>query len=392
MENKDKIYYQRLVQRYAENKASEEELEVFFHLLHQGKLDEWINQSMNEDADIDDKPTLIIKLGRYIKYNWGKLSAAAVIFTAVTCGFVFFQKSSPKSEALVVMHETVEDVSPGINKAILTLADGQKVILDSASLGRLAIQASTEIINNGGNLVYKDAFSPENSPASQVYNTLSTGRAETYSLTLSDGSKVWLNSSSSIRFPVVFSEKKRTVEVRGEVYFEVTTKMNGTEKVPFIVDIKANDGFLKGSIEVLGTHFNINAYDEESSVNTTLLEGSVRVVVPDVKEQVSSVLLQPGQQSRSVNGEGILVFDNVNIDEAVAWKNGLFIMNNAEIASVLRQLSRWYDVDIVYKNGLPKGNINGDIPRNTSLSKVLKVLELSGVTFKIEGKKIIVET
>lgn len=220
---------------------------------------------------------------------------------------------------------------------------------------------------------------------------LATPRGGQYNLVLPDGSHVWLNAASSIRYPVAFTNHARVVEVSGEVYFEVAPRKAAGKKVPFQVKVIDGAGEQKSFIEVLGTHFNINAYDDERSINTTLLEGKVNVHVNENSTvKGNSILLAPGQQARVMDGE-IKIIGEVDVNEAVAWKNGLFMMHRAEIPAVLRQLARWYDVDIEYNGGTPKGKISGDIPRSMQLSEVLKVMELSGVKCKIAGRKIVVE-
>jgi transmembrane sensor len=206
---------------------------------------------------------------------------------------------------------------------------------------------------------------------------------------LPDGSKVWLNASSSLHFPTAFSGKSREVEITGEAYFEIAKDADK----PFFV--KARDM----RVEVLGTHFNLNAYTDEPVIRTTLLEGSVRVR----KGEAASVLA-PGQQAlvygyvaaggssgvAEKDARVIQLINNADLDEAVAWKNGLFQLTSADIGTIMRQLVRWYDVEVDFEGGIPSGHITGEVPRSTSLAKVLKVFETSGVHFRIEGRKIIV--
>ncbi|MBX3256780.1 MAG: FecR domain-containing protein [Chitinophagaceae bacterium] len=313
--------------------------------------------------------------------------AAAAIVVVAACSWYFFFKEKPVTDHadITVAPKAENDAMPGTNKAILTLEDGRTVSLDDSQNGVLAKQGDVEISKNGSQLVYDGSALKESS--SIAYNTLSTPRGGQYNLVLPDGSKVWLNAASSLRYPVAFAKNKREVEIKGEAYFEVAAQKNGDIKVPFIVKVNGEDGLLKSSVEVLGTHFNINAYDEEESVNTTLLEGKVKVLPPG---SGSSVVLLPGQQSRVNKAGAARVIQDADVEEAVAWKNGLFLMNSADIPVVLRQLGRWYDVDIVYSNKVPEGKISGDIPRNMKLSEVLKIMKLSGVDFNITGKQIIV--
>ncbi|MBX2923268.1 MAG: FecR domain-containing protein [Chitinophagaceae bacterium] len=313
--------------------------------------------------------------------------AAAALMIAVAGSWYFFFKEKPAANHVDIATgpKAENDAMPGTNKAILTLEDGRTVSLDDSQNGVLAKQGDVEISKNGSQLVYDG--SAQRAPSNIAYNTLSTPRGGQYNLVLPDGSKVWLNAASSLRYPVAFAKNKREVEIKGEAYFEVATQKNGNIKVPFIVKVNGEDGLLKSSVEVLGTHFNINAYDEEETVNTTLLEGKVKVLPPG---SGSSAVLLPGQQSRVNKAGATRVIEDADVEEAVAWKNGLFLMNSADIPVVLRQLGRWYDVDIIYSNKVPEGKISGDIPRSMKLSEVLKIMKLSGVDFKITGKQIIV--
>ncbi|MGN6435027.1 MAG: FecR family protein [Agriterribacter sp.] len=353
----------------------------------------WMNQLQDElnktlENDNSGDPSFI-SLPWYRRMYF-HLAAAVIVIIAVGSWYFLLNEKAPVQQVVVAAEPSPKgDVLPGGNKAILTLDNGATVVLDDSQNGVLAKQGNTEISKNGAQLVYNGNNNVSTAKAVS-YNTLTTPRGGQYNLVLPDGSKVWLNAASSLRYPVVFAADKREVEIKGEAYFEVAPQKNESTHVPFIVKVNAEDGWHKGSIEVLGTHFNINAYDEEATVNTTLLEGKVKVLPPG-KTGGKPVMLAPGQQSRLNAAGGISVINDADIEEAIAWKNGLFMMNSADISVVLRQLGRWYDVDIIYNKGIPKGKISGDIPRNMNLSEVLKVMELSGVDFEIEGRKIIVE-
>lgn len=281
------------------------------------------------------------------------------------------------------------DVPPGTDGAILTLANGQKIVLDSAGNGALTTQGNTSLHNEHGRLSYISSGTRPGEgqvgaqPGEVLYNTITTTRGKQYQLNLSDGSRVWLNASSSIKFPTAFNTTTRTVEVNGEAYFEIRSDATRPFKVVL------SDG---EEIQVLGTHFNVNAYDDEALTRTTLLEGSIKIVTQAAGAQRQSRLLQPGDQAQVAhnNGANIRVTPNTDLEETIAWKEGLFLMKKADVSYIMRQIARWYDVEVVYKGGAPAGRISGDIPRNMSLSKVLEVMELSGVHFTVEGKKVIV--
>jgi transmembrane sensor len=270
------------------------------------------------------------------------------------------------------------DVAPGTDKAVLVLADGSRIELDSVNNGTLSMQGNSKVLKTAsGQLSYALAPDPRFSMANQtlLFNTVSIPRGGQYQLTLTDGTRVWLNAASSFRFPAWFSNTERKVELRGEAYFEVAPHPSK----PFKVEVNGME------IEVTGTHFNVEAYDDENSIRTTLLEGVVRI-----SKNNTSRLLKPGQQAL-VNPLGeISLAKNPDIEESTSWKNGIFHFNGAGVAAIMRQVSRWYDVDIAYETTIPDSFV-AEIPRDVPVSELLNLLELTGlVHFKIEGKKITV--
>ncbi|HEX6431930.1 MAG TPA: FecR domain-containing protein, partial [Niastella sp.] len=280
----------------------------------------------------------------------------------------------------------INDVAPGGNKAILTLGDNSTIVLDSAGNGQLAQQGSSVVSKTKeGELKYESGIPAGREQSAITYNTLSTPRGGQYQLVLPDGSKVWLNAASSVRFPTAFVGNERRVEIKGEAYFEVATiRLHSGQKMPFKVHFSSADK--QGTVEVLGTHFNINAYDDEDEMRTTLLEGKVRTSM--VNGQWS--ILEPGQQA-VIHHSQLTIHDNVDIESIMAWKNGLFHFENADIKAVMRQLSRWYDIEVEYKGALKNEPLFIEIPRNTNLSDVLKVIgSTAGVRLKFEGKKVTV--
>lgn len=363
---------------------SEESRLVWMNDLHE-ELNKTIQNS--DPSPSDDKTFVSLPWYRKMYFH---LAAAVIIIIAAGSWYFLFNEKTATKQAVASVSQKNDDVLPGTNKAILTLDGGETVILDESQNGVLAKQGNTEISKKGSQLVYNGNTGEGNAKAVS-YNILTTPRGGQYNLVLPDGSKVWLNAASSLRYPVVFAKDRREVEIKGEAYFEIATQTNEGVRVPFVVKINAENGSHKSSVEVLGTHFNVNAYDEEATVNTTLLEGKVKIVPPGKTNAANTVTLLPGQQSRLNPGGSIRVIKDADIEEAMAWKNGLFMMNGADIPVVLRQLGRWYDVDVVYNKGIPKGKISGDIPRNMKLSEVLKVMQLSGVEFKLVDRKIIVE-
>ncbi|MBC7688268.1 MAG: FecR domain-containing protein [Aquabacterium sp.] len=341
-------------------------------------------QQLNERLKIRLQQTILEQKNNVIpmRRRWRLPAAAAAVALIILASatFLFFSSNYPQQQLAAVKQvkkKPKTDFAPGGNKAVLTLADGSAIVLDSAVNGTISNQGKIKVVKlDNGLLAYSINGQQVTENDAAFFNTISTPRGGQYQVTLSDGTRVWLNAASSIRFPVMFAGKERKVEKTGEAYFVVAKN----KQMPF--KVKANSS----EIEVLGTHFNVNAYNDEAATRTTLLEGSVKI-----KKDNYSALLVPGQQSQvNKNGE-IKVVNNADIEEVVAWKDGLFILKKADIPSVLRQIARWYDVDIVYKGNVPPGRITGDMPRNMKLSKMLEVMELVGVHFKIEDNKVLVE-
>ena len=304
---------------------------------------------------------------------WMRAAAAVIVFLAGASYWIFSGKTDPD---LKVLH-AVENHSPvlaGGNRAVLTTSDGNVIILDSMQNGTLQ-QGNTKVKKQGGLLIY-DAAGLYNSGATVIYNTLSTPRGGQYEVILPDGSKVWLNAASSLHFPTVFAGSQREVELTGEAYFEIAKN----KKQPFQVKVG------EMQIKVIGTHFNVNAYVDENEIKTSLLEGSVKIT----RDNESS-LLQPGQQAIVDKKEDKTKIANVDMNEVMAWKNGFFQFEGSDITTIMRAISRWYDVEIVYEGKIPVRRFRGKIGRDVQLSEVLKILQLSNVKFRVAGKKIFVQ-
>jgi transmembrane sensor len=309
----------------------------------------------------------------------GKLSLVAA--ASVIAAICFITLYSPVQKNVSVAAGTINneikkstDVVPGGNKAILILGDGSSVVLDAVSNGTIATEKNIQIRKLKDGQIDYSLSGKQNAV---TYNTLSTPRGGQYSITLSDGTKVWLNSSSSLRFPTSFTTNQREVELTGEGYFEVAKNPSK----PFKVHVNEME------VQVLGTHFNIMAYQDEAMSKTTLLEGSVRI-----NKNTATALLKPGQQIKIRRGENTGSIEEANIEEAIAWKNGMFYFNGATIEVIMRQLQRWYDIDVVYEGAVSE-HFNGAISKNVGIAKVFEMLELTGaVHFRIQGKKIHVRT
>jgi ferric-dicitrate binding protein FerR (iron transport regulator) len=264
------------------------------------------------------------------------------------------------------------EISPGGNKATLTLADGKIISLDAVANGDIAAEGDVQVIKMDGTLQYNGA----NDNAEITYNTIQTPRGGKYQLVLSDGTVVWLNAASSLRFPVTFSNKERLVELKGEAYFEVKKGER-----PFKVSLQNGS-----QIEVKGTAFNVNAYHDEEMLKTTLIEGKINFM-----NLGKTQALVPGQQIRLTYEQPEKpVVEDVDVEKEIAWKNDLFIFRGMDVRSIMREISRWYDIDVVYKGKISPETFSGIVSRKSNLSQVLKIMEEGGVRFEIEGRTIVV--
>lgn len=307
--------------------------------------------------------------------RWALLSVASIVVILLGLSYLMsvnvrsLQDNSKEGDRI---GNYKNDVDPGRDRAVLILDDGRSLILDEVSDGKLTNQDNVALMKSGEKIDYRLVDSAQ---SQHLFNTIRTPRGGQYQVELSDGTRVWLNAASSIRFPVSFQgRQERRVEVNGEVYFEVMDN----KRVPFIV--AAGDA----SIQVLGTHFNVKAYHDDPFLQTTLLEGSIRLY-----SKGSELLIEPEQQVR-VSSAGLQLLDHVDVDEVTAWKNGYFEFNDSEFKEIARQLSRWYDVEVVCTREI-EDLFYAKIPRNTKLSVVLSALEYTGkVRFQIEGDKIVV--
>ncbi|HEY4286308.1 MAG TPA: FecR domain-containing protein [Puia sp.] len=394
MDNKEKAAH--LLRLYLTNKISSTELNDLNRFLLDESYAGYLQSALSElieaspalpDYQEEEWESLYQKIRHkaikphtippYKRRSW--LIAAATIMVMFTGGAVALMLRSGNDKASRPVADRIKpasnDIGPGGNKATLTLADGSTIDLDQANNGTIRQQGRSQLVKvNGDLLAYKESRQMNKEEDPNSFNKISTPRGGKFQLVLPDGSKVWLNAASSLTYPTTFAGKDRSVQLQGEAYFEIAP--NAAK--PFKVN---HDGL---QIEVLGTSFNIMAYKDEQAVRTTLLEGRIRV-----HNGGQAVLLSPGQQARSKDNQPVSVAA-ADLEEAVAWKNGVFRFNESTIEEVMRQISRWYDVDVVYGSSIPKDLFRGEIYRNVNVSAVLKVLEVSGVHFRVEGKKIFV--
>ncbi|QEH42298.1 FecR family protein [Chitinophaga sp. XS-30] len=370
----DQDHLHKLAQKFLEGTATDVE---------KAQLHEWYDQNgtfpeIPEDADIlrlrmlqaIDRRTA----GRSRWYR--RMAAAAAVLLLITAGGYFFFADQPAQTAENTGHYK-HDVAPGGNKATLTLGDGSIIELDSAQNGALGSQGNTQVIKLAGAQLAYDNGNAGNQ-AVFYYNTVNTPRGGQYQIILPDGSKVWLNAVSSLRFPTAFSGKERKVELTGEAFFDIAHN----ENQPFIVAVD------KMEVEVLGTQFNIMAYANESSMKTSLLRGAVKV-----RSEGASSLLKPGQQARLHKNGDLKVIDLPYAEETAAWKDGLFLFNNEDLDAIMRRISRWYNVDVAFTTeNIKTQTFTGQISRQEKLSEVLKMLELTeAVHFGIENRTVTVK-
>jgi ferric-dicitrate binding protein FerR (iron transport regulator) len=296
------------------------------------------------------------------------IAAAAIIGIVALTGILWWARRNVVSESTVAANVYENDVKPGGDHAVLTLANGAHIMLDSAGKGNLVSQGGAQLIKaDSGNLTYKAMASDDNAIS---YNTLATPAGGQYQVTLSDGTRVWLNALSSIRFPATFKGGSRSVNLTGEAYFEVAKdKMS-----PFHVNANGVD------VQVLGTEFNVNAYADEPGIKTTLVRGAVRL-----SKANATLLLKPGEEGQTSGTSGLVLDKDVNIDRTLAWKNGKFSFEGADIRTIMRQIGRWYNVEVRYLGDPGNYLFDGQIGRDLNLSEVLTGLSKSNVHFKING-------
>jgi len=384
-----------LFHRYFDKTASEEERAELMALLGDHQNDEethalleevWQRMDAGEivfsEAQSEVMLRQVLATRRPVITLRRAMAAAVVLLVAGTGAYFQFYRHAGIQQSVAPVtinkNEGIDVPAPSGTNAILTLADGSSVVLDSAKNGALTKQGDAQVSKaNAGRLVYNVV---SQQPAAIVYNTVSTRRGGQYQIVLPDGSKVWLNTVSSLRFPTAFAGTERVVELTGEAYFEVEKQ----DKMPFRVHVNV-PGDKGMDVRVLGTHFNVMAYDDEAEIRTTLLEGAVKVVKGD-----RSSVLAPGQQMKMDKQGGFKLDENADVDLAMAWKNGFTSFKSADIKSILRQVERWYDIDVMYEGDLSERTFSGGISRDANLSEVIRLLEVSKIHFKIKGRKLTV--
>ena len=376
----------KIVKKHLKGKASQDEASFLEMYYGQFEKEPSVTSLMPNNEKVNlEKELLESILQRTVnkqetfslnKISWFKQLAAALVLLFVGLGayYIFGSLNNTITTQKNTIAVVKTDLPPGGNKAILTLSNGSTIVLDTSKNGLLAHQSNTQIVKTGkGQLSYTNLNKEDKE---LVFNSITTPRGGEYQLVLPDGTKVWLNAASSIRFPVAFVGKERRVSITGEAYFEVAKDKNK----PFIVSSS------NMNIQVLGTHFNVSSYHDESIIKTTLLEGAVKI-----NNRNSVVYLTPGQQSQ-LNDKGQLsVKEDVDLNREVAWTKGQFNFNSNTIQEIMQQLGRWYDVEVVYQGKVSNETFSAVIKRSSNISQVLKLMENSGVKFTIEGKRIYVK-
>jgi transmembrane sensor len=375
-----------ILKKYLEGKASPEEttfLEQYYDFLEdQPGLSTLLSEAENKKIERRNWERLYAQIDQplhaisqhhvrfFPKRQW---VAASIILVTGLIGSFFLLNKKDKVQQIVQQGVTNDIKPPEVNRATITLSNGQTVYLDSAAIGSLAVQGTVKLVKLGnGKIAYQTQSEQINEK--QAYNTLTNPKgSQVVDMTLADGSRVWLNSGSSVTYPINFIGNERTVFITGEAYFEVASD----KAKPF----RVNKGNMQ--VEVLGTHFNVNAYDDEKNIKVTLLEGSVRLKINEENK-----ILKPGEQAQ-VSGT-VSIIKDADLEGVMAWKDGRFKFNRVNIETIMRQAARWYDLDIEYR-GKVEGTLSGGVARNVNASQLFHVLELTDkVRFEIEGRKVIV--
>lgn len=384
----DKAQFLLLIDKYLAGNALPEDEQQLYDFFNSFQANQnWDEDELGVKQQLEDKmlARLQLAVAQSNKNNTVKVTrlsayrniAAAMAIFILACGGLYYWLQKPVKQKAIASNKphVIHDILPGKNKATLTLANGAVIELNSAKVG---------VVDNKGNAVVKkvkegqllyEANQAAAKQAQLAYNIVSTPRGGQYQVVLPDGSKVWLDAASSLKFPTAFTGTDRIVELTGQAYFEVAK--NAAK--PFKVKVDNLE------VRVLGTHFNIMAYSSEATIKTTLLEGSVRLTSGNATD-----VLKPGQQG-TLHQNGEIRVADVNTDGAVAWKNGYFDFNRDNIHSIMNQVSQWYDVNVTYEGKVPEDEFVGKIERNVKLSQLLHILELSHVHFSVEGKNIIVK-
>jgi transmembrane sensor len=385
MNQLSKRYFKRILTKYRLGKATADEikfLEAYYDVFELNNdlitaenekdfvfVRQAVKSSVDKEINKHNKQNKILQP----KTLWVKYAVAALILFFITFGILFIIKKDKAGNKVAAT--TYKGITPGGNKATLTLANGTQIILEDALNGEIARQAGVSISKTAsGLLVYKALNNGSSVQHGSQQNSIATPKGGQYKVILPDGTSVWLNAASSITYPTSFTGNERLVSVTGEAYFEVAKNKDKPFKVKSALQ----------TVEVLGTHFNINAYADEAVIKTTLLEGSVKIA-----SSAHSAIISPGEQA-VLNKDASITKRQVDTQQEVAWKNGVFSFKGEDIRSVMRQVGRWYNIDVVCESNVSEEKFFGEISRSSRLDDVFKILELNNVKFTVEGKKVTV--
>jgi len=365
MSEKETRYLQRLARKVLAGKASEEErlfLEEYYNVferkpgIEEEVTEETLKHLQQSVLDRIHNRINVRELPRHsVSRNWRRLAVAAVFLLVAGMGLMFMIRKAPRPE---VTRQAPANILPGGNRATLTLNDGSTILLDDMKKDSLVQQGGIQVTKTADGLLVYAVAGQQSASSAIAYNTITTPRGGQYQVLLPDGSRAWLNAASSIHFPTRFQQGQRSVSITGEVYFEVAHK----PAQPFVVTAGET------TVQVLGTHFNIMAYPNEEVLKTTLAEGAVKIT-----KAGNSAVLHPGEQMQ-VNDRLFKVVPHVDLDAELAWKNGLFYFKNAGIETVMKQVERWYNVNVQYKGSIPAKQFTGTIPRSATLSELMEML------------------
>jgi hypothetical protein len=386
--------FYRLFEEYATDLMNKEDRKEFLSLLEDpyyrglmekvmeeewntGKYEERENEEIGQLIDRNVLEVIggakVVSMKTRLARPMRMVRAAAVLLVLfVGAYYVISRNSAKKNEPLGDQRGLVNAVKPGSHQAILTLSNGQNILLDSIANGTVAHQGGTRLEEKQGGFLDCESDGRNDK---MLFNVVSTPKGGQYRVRLTDGTDVWLNSASTLRFPIVFAAGERTVQITGEAYFEVAHNAGK----PFRVEVKGM------KVEVLGTRFNIDAYEDEGLLKTTLAQGKVKVLSGQ-----QSAILSAGQQARINIAKELKVIKGAVIEEALAWKNGYFVFKDTRIETVMKQIGRWYNVEIIYAGVIPQGHYKGVIARNVTAAKMIQVFNASGIRCRLEGRTIVV--
>jgi len=344
-----------------------------------GQSEEMLNKVLNaHNAEAVESPQTKRRI-----LSFSRVAAAAIVTVILGIGIYYWINKSSVVPTPGQNHDmaVAAKVVPGSDKAILTISDGSAIVLDSLKDGELSVDGGTRVIKENGMVRYSSGRKNGDNIGNNIieYHTISTPIGGQYQILLPDGTKVWLNAASSLKFPLSFIGNKRIVDLKGEAFFEV--KRN--TKLPFIV--KTNEGM---EVEVLGTSFNVMTYDDEATIITTLVEGRV-----NIHKGNNEIQMLPNEQVVLNKSKNVLTKGEADVREAIAWKEGMFYFNNDDISSIMRKLSRWYNIEVTYKNDVPHGHYTGAIKRQSDIIKVFELLEMpGGIEFEMSNRNVIVSS